>query len=667
MPDLHTTVQSIFSSSGRLSRVEDFEYRPQQERMALAVAGALEERAHLIVEAPTGVGKTLAYLVPSLLFALREKRKAVVTTHTKNLQDQLIHKDLKVVRAILDDDFSAVGLKGRRNYLCTTRLRAALASTGSLFNKDETRELERIHAWSLATRDGDVESMDRAPMPEVWEMVCSEKDVCSSALCGSACFFQRAKDRTRSAALVVMNHALFFTLLALQESEEGAVYPNDFVVFDEAHTLEAVAGTGVGKRISRYQVMSPLRRLYNAKTRRGLLAREEKRVREACLRTERRVEEFFESVAQAAAHIAAGPQRPGGSAREVRTRTPGIVANTLDGPIKELDTLLGELERDATNELVKIALPGIRRSLQEAHLLVTGFLQQTAPSFTYWVELSGTQGKNVTLCASPSDIAETVGPGLFREDASSILTSATLSVGGSLDYYRRRIGATGVQGIIIDSPFDFQRQMRLFLPQGIPGPEHSGYAQALPLWILQAIERSDGRALALFTSAALMQSMAAAVEPALADRGIRLFVQSGGLGRHAVLQEFKSDVRSVLFGLESFWTGVDVPGEALEHVIITRLPFAVPNHPLIESRLERIAENGGNAFLDYTLPEAVLKLRQGVGRLIRSSADKGMITILDARILTKWYGKTFLASLPPCRTDILLPDGETVPAGAEEW
>lgn len=665
MSDLHTTVQFIFSATGRLSRVEDFEYRPQQEQMALAVAGALEGRSHLIVEAPTGVGKTLAYLVPSILFALREKRKAVITTHTKNLQDQLIHKDLKVVRAILDEDFSAVALKGRRNYLCTTRLRAALISTGSLFNEEETQELERIQAWSLITRDGDVESMDRTPLPEVWDMVCSEKEVCSTAICGSGCFFQRAKERARGAHLVIMNHALFFTLMALQGSEEGSIFPDDFVIFDEAHTLEAVAG--LGKKVSRYQVMSALHRLYNPRTRRGLLSKEAKTIKDLCLRTDHQATKFFERVEQAALHLDSNAQRAGVTGREVRIRTPGFVENGLDAPLRELDTALGELERTTGNEFVRIGIPGIRRTLSEVQVLVGEFLQQADHSSTYWVEISGSQRKNIALCAAPSDIAETVGPGLFRDETSAILTSATLSVGGSLDYFKQRIGAGHAPGIIIDSPFDFQRQMRLFLPRGIPVPEHSGYARALPGWILQAIARSDGRALVLFTSTAMMNSMASALESDISDLGLRLLVQSGGQSRHAILQEFKRDVRSVLFGLESFWTGVDVPGEALEHVIITRLPFAVPNHPLIEARLERIAEHGGNAFLEYTLPEAVLKFRQGVGRLIRSTTDKGMITILDARILTKWYGKMFLASIPGCRTDILLPGGESIPAGSDEW
>ena len=248
-----------------------------------------------------------------------------------------------------------------------------------------------------------------------------------------------------------------------------------------------------------------------------------------------------------------------------------------------------------------------------------------------------------------------------------IMTSATLSVVGKLDYFKSRVGAYNVEGLILDSPFDYAKQMRLALARDIPEPDKAGYTTHLPKRILQSIERSHGKALVLFTSNTLMQSMANELRSELEEREFQLLVQGGAIQRHELLEEFKRDIHSVLFGLDSFWMGVDVPGEALEHVVITRLPFAVPNHPLIEARLELIEQRGGNPFMEFSLPEAILKFRQGIGRLLRSRTDKGMVTILDARILTKQYGRMFLSSIPPCPVEVIAADGETEYLSTEQW
>lgn len=629
--------------------------------MAVAIAEALASRKHLIVEAPTGVGKSLAYLIPTLLYARGEKRKAIVSTHTKNLQEQLFHKDIAIARDVLGaKEVHAVVLKGRHNYLCTTRLKRAMASTGSLFSSEEQVELQRVHAWSQRTVDGDVENLGFTPSTSVWDMVCSEKGVCSSSICKADCFFQKTKERVRAANVIIMNHALFFTLMATQESDEGFIFKDDFVIFDEAHTLESVAAIGIGKNISRHQVLSAIHRLYHPRTRKGLFVHQKKAVRQVCEEAEEAAVHFFETIRAAA--LAQQMQ-----AKEIRVRRPYIVEDTLSAALIRLEKEAEKAQAAAKRDAEHAELSAACRSLWEARLLVNEFLEQPQRDFTYWIDLSQGRGGNITLCASPSNIAEVLGPRIFRDDTSVIMTSATLAVNNSLDYFQRRIGAVGVGGLILDSPFDYRAQMKLCIACDIPEPDTSAFADALPEWIMRSVDRSKGKALVLFTSAALMRDVAQRLREEFAGRGLTLLVQGINQQRHELLQEFKRDVHSVLFGLESFWQGVDVPGEALEHVIITRLPFSVPNHPLIEAKLEVIAQRGGNSFTEYTLPEAVLKFRQGVGRLLRSTTDRGMVTILDSRIFKKPYGKVFLSSIPPCTVEVLAPDGETAMIATENW
>ena len=673
MSTLPAEVKSIFAEDGPLSRRAGFEYRPQQAAMAGAIADALERCAHLIVEAPTGVGKSLAYLVPAVLFALREKRKAIVSTFTKNLQEQILQKDIPIVRSLIGSEFSAVILKGRKNYLCTTRLRYALGQSGMLFDDHGNEELRRIYEWSRTTPDGDREHLPFEPSPVVWDLVCSEPESCTPSVCGSACSYQKLKERVRGADVVIMNHALFFTLLPMEAAPEGRskfIFQDDFVIFDEAHTLEAVATAGIGKKMSRYQVLAALHKLYNERTKRGLLGKKRKPLRDLCLGVEQAATEFFESVRQAVVNSrtpSSGAEGSTPGAREIRVRTRHLVVNTLDAPLEQLHTAVQKLEEKLTKDVERHEYASVRRALWEAQVLVNEFLEQSQPGFTYWVELSGARGDNVTLCAAPMDLADVLSAKLLRSDTSVIMTSATLSVGNTLEYVQRRLGARHVPGMIIDSPFDYSRQMKLCVAQGIPEPDTEAYAAALPAWIMRSVERSRGKALVLFTSGALMRNVASAMADAFKERGFTLFVQGESLQRYRLLEKFKADIDSVLFGLDSFWMGIDVPGEALEHVIITRLPFAVPTHPLVESRLELIAQRGGNAFMEYTLPEAVLKFRQGVGRLLRTRTDKGLVTILDARLLTKRYGKVFFSSLPRSPVELLTAEGEMEYVPSDDW
>lgn len=652
MSDINKHISKIFSEDGTLSSIPEYEHRPQQLEMAQAISGALQSQSHLIVEAPTGVGKSLAYLVPAILHAVVNGRKAIVSTHTKNLQEQLLHKDTELARTLLPVKFSAALLKGRRNYLCTTRLSNALSHHKQLFDTQESKELELLSAWAESTPDGDLETLPFPLSATVRQQVCSEQGACSQHICGSDCFFQRAKARARNADLIVMNHALFFTLLAAQPQRDGFFFDNDFVIFDEAHTLEAVAGTGIGKSLSRFQVLYAIHRLFNPRTKKGLLSKlRKKNVRQECADAEEVVNEFFDMAAAAS-------QRLNPSSPTVRIRGPHLVANLAEAPLQQLLDITKDLVNDTDLKLNKEELTIAQRLIWESQILIREFLEQEDTSLTYWVEAPTKGSNNVTLCSAPTDISTSVGPLLFRENTSVILTSATLAVAGTLDYIQRRLGAAAADTLILGTPFNFRRQMRVTIGADMPPPDAPDFERELPNWILSSIARSGGKALVLFTSTALMKRMANIVREPLRNDGLQLLVQGIGPSRYDLLEEFKRDIHSVLFGLDSFWMGVDVPGEALEHVIITRLPFAVPDHPLIEAKTEFITQQGGNAFFDFTLPEAVIKLRQGVGRLIRSTTDKGIITILDSRIVTKRYGQIFLKSLPPCPVEVVSSTGE---------
>jgi ATP-dependent DNA helicase DinG len=641
----------IFSPEGQLARKAGFVHRPQQSAMAIAVADALAAREHLIVEAPTGVGKTLAYLIPALLDSMAEGRKAIISTHTKNLQEQLLQKDIAIARAVLGTQFQVATLKGRRNYLCATRLHTAMEARATLIDPEGQAELERIAAWASHSSDGDLEGLGFTPRADVWEMVCSETGVCGSSTCPTSCFFQRAKVRAREANVLIVNHALFFSLWAMNDAVEYFLFPNDFVIFDEAHTLEGVAAAGTGLHLSRRKALQAVQKLYSARTKKGLLAGKRKHVA-LCEAAISGIDDIFDAIEASARALA-----PDRKSVDIRIRTRGMVANQLPAALGPLIKHVESREDDIDDLFKRQELTAARGTLLEVLTGVEMFLEQTESSWTYWVGL-GPQ-RQVTLCASPSDVGDFLRERLFREGTSVIMTSATLSVDGSLDYFRSRVGAVGARETILDSPFDHRRQMTLSLARDIPEPDKDGYAEALPEWIMSSVERSHGRALVLFTNAALMRRTAEALASSFHDAGIRLYVQGVDGQRHTLLKSFQEDIDSVLFGLDSFWTGVDVPGEALEHVIITRLPFAMPSHPLTEARLESIAARGGNAFMEHTLPEAILRFKQGAGRLIRSHSDKGIITVLDSRLLHKSYGRRFISSLPRCPVEFSMRDGST--------
>jgi len=652
-PPLAPRMHFAFSSEGKMAESPQFEYRAQQQRMAELVGAALDGNHAFVCEAATGVGKSLAYLVPAVTFALEQKRKAIICTHTINLQEQLITKDIPIVKQLVGD-FHAEILKGRGNYLCPTRLKRALNESGDLFSSSEASELSLLLDWVAETEDGTLSDLNFTPSARVWSLVCSEPHACTPRRCppGSRCWYQDVRRRMEQADVIVLNHTLFFTLLASADENTtedcNFLFPRDFVILDEAHTIENVAAKAFGLHISESNIKFELGRLHNPKSRKGFfqLVGDKDGIREVMMALDS-VDTFFRAAEASCKFNAMG--------REFRVREPGLVEDTLSLPLQRLAQKAIKAGDAANKEGTKLELLDLAKRLSAIRVGLKTFLDQENEDHVHWVERGGMDNRIVSFHTAPVDVAPRLRQIFFASHKACIFTSATLSIGDDpkLRYFRNRVGAEEARAALIESPFDFKKQMKLYLLKKMPQPSEPGYLDQLEHWIRHFIDLSIGRAFILFTSYSQMTSLADNLEAHCKKRGWRLLVQGRGMPRHQMLAEFRNDTHSVLCGTDSFWTGVDVPGESLSNVIITRLPFAVPDHPLTASRIEHLEEQGLNAFTEYSVPEAILKLRQGVGRLIRTATDKGICAILDNRILTKPYGRAFLSSLPECPTEIL--------------
>jgi ATP-dependent DNA helicase DinG len=485
----------------------------------------------------------------------------------------------------------------------------------------------------------------------VWLQVCSEPHVCTPRTCGmgNECFYQNARKEAEAAKVLVLNHSLFFNFLAGAEDvleERGYLFHNDFIIFDEAHTLESVAARHLGLEISHGGLRYLLHRLFHPRTQKGIVsALRNSEAMNLVLQAGDEADLFFDKLERTLDFK---------RAKEIRLREPGIADNTLDLPLTRLYRVLADAARDITDEIFKAEVQEAARRVEGMRVSFGEFLAQTREDHVYWIERHDKRETKLTLTAAPVDVAPQLRRLIFRPGNTAIMTSATLAVSDGLRYFVNRIGGEDAATLQVDSPFDYARQMKVFIPKKMPEPTaRDAYDDALSHWIRRFIEMTQGKAFVLFTSYQTMQKQADALASFFRSEKITCLVQGGALPRHRLLQKFKEDRDSVLFGTDSFWQGVDVPGEALSNVILTRLPFAVPDHPLTQAKCERIIAEGGDAFRQYSLPEAILKFRQGVGRLIRTQQDKGIIVILDNRVLTKPYGKAFLSVLPKCPIEVV--------------
>jgi len=644
----------LFAEGGWLQEGLRLEHRPQQEQMARAVASAMEDDTPLLFEAGTGVGKSLAYLLPGIIRAVDQSRQLIVSTHTISLQEQLESSDLPTCRRVFKKspelaryaDFTSAVLVGKANYLCTTRLESAIKEKQELFTGPEQSELHRIAAWAATSTTGLRHELTPRPQDEVWESVSADSSGCSRKYCdGERCFYQRAKKRCDAAQVLIVNHSLLFALIHLGEVvgrqlTRGVVRADDFLVLDEAHTVPEVATANFGLSLSSFGVERLLRSLFNPKKRKGFLAKLNDGT--ALLAVEECVDaarQFF-----AFLHDRLLATRP-----ILRVREEGFAEPWLEAPLAKLLGRLARIESQLPEGKVRDELADKIGRLTAVRTGITQFLTLADGDHVYWLELIGKSRGIVALRSAPVDVAPILREVLFARHTSVVCTSATLAMGGRIEPFAERMGAGEARAELVASPFDFARNMRVYIAADVPLPSPQEAKLALDVladYIGFCTERVRGGSLVLFTSYADMRAVATTLTPRFAAAGRPFLMQGPDASRTELARQMRERGNAVLFGTDSFWTGVDVPGDALAQVIITRLPFDPPTHPITEARCDHIRERGGSPFNELTLPDALIKFRQGIGRLIRTATDRGLITILDSRILVKPYGRLFIDGLP---------------------
>jgi len=624
------TLAEIFGPGGRLEKClpSGYEFRPSQLEMAEIVEEAFLRKQHALVEAGTGTGKTMAYLIP----AIRSGRRVVVSTATKSLQEQLFTKDVPFLQKHFAPELKVAVMKGRSNFLCRQKVHL-MEGQPVLKGLDERDWFVQIRDWEKVTETGDRAELDFLPDgSELWQRLDARRETCTGQKCPEfhRCFLTWMHQRAHEADIIIVNHHLFFADLALRKDDFGSILPEySAVVFDEAHEIEDVASEYFGRRVSNYRFEELARDAEHALRLKGL-ARPNLLKRVARLRE--RARSFFEVF----------PLREGRFGFEQPQREEFLEQNReaydqLVAALKGLETEIAGL-RTKPDEVLAVA----RRAF-ELRGELTLLLESSERNYVYWFER---RGKGVFLAATPIDVSGILRERLFEPFDTVVLTSATLAVGGRFDFLKQRLGVAAARERVLPHEFDFRRQALLYIPGAMPDVRDARFAPMAAEEIARLLEITRGRAFCLFTSYIQMKDVFERVREQV---GFPLLVQ-GTAPRSVLLERFRATPGAVLFATASFWQGVDVPGAQLSCVIIDRLPFAVPTDPVVAARVRALQEEGRNAFAEYQVPEAVLALKQGFGRLIRSRSDRGLLAILDNRIQRMQYGKIFLESLPEYST-----------------
>lgn len=632
---LSFNAKELLGPKGLLARtLASYEYRPEQLQMSNHVYQALQNEVHGVIEAGTGVGKSLAYLLPLIYHTVEEKKLAVVATHTITLQEQLFQKDIPFLQKVLPLEFKAEVFKGRSNYLCLRRWNELIQGRGNHLGLVDNLEL--LNRWVNETSTGDYSEAPLTIPWELWSEIRCEKESCPEELCSyfTKCFYWNLRHRLGKAHLIITNQAM----LLADARAEGRVLPAcEGVVIDEAHNLEEVATSAYSHELKRADFLA----YYRTGTQLQAVLRDivpEYIIQDLRLILDELIKEAGQYFSQMQPFIT------GFTVPLTDQNRPHFTQTSLPKHLKDVNDVLKECNFDEESEisgLVEQFAAFTERLLTSLDLVLLG----NDTSYAYWAEM---QNGEPCLVAAPIEVGAFLQKTLFSQTPSVILTSATLSTNQSFDYIQSQLGLSEATGLILGSPFAYDKQAILCVPQEAKHPNHPRYTHYVAYLILRTLALTQGGVLALFTSYSLMDEVADTIYPKLDEVGYTLFKQGDG-PRLGLIQDFQDEPRSLLFGTNSFWEGIDLPGEALRAVIITRLPFTSPDRPVTRARLQAIEDAGGNPFRDYSVPQAILRLKQGFGRLIRTKTDVGGVVILDERILTARYGADFLASLPPAR------------------
>ncbi|MFN6963858.1 MAG: ATP-dependent DNA helicase [Pyrinomonadaceae bacterium] len=651
----------IFGEGGLIARHHDaFEHRDGQIKMADSVMRAFDQKRHLVVEAGTGTGKTLAYLVPAVAAALGRKQRIVISTGTKNLQEQLMEKDIPFLQKVLPKKFSAAYMKGRSNYACLHRVYKA-EDQPFLEGLHEIDYFDDIRRWVRDSKTGDRAELSHLPDNlSFWNRINARSEVCLGQKCPEfePCFITRMRARAEDADIIIVNHHLFFADLSVRGNQYGRVIPDyGAVIFDEAHLIEDIAADYFGSQVSNYQLDDIVRDLDTLPITDALVT---STLTKLAARIIGFAEQFWTRFSQGRGQDGRFPL----TAEQffVRTRGGEMEPTPLGSVYQELDASLGRL--DAEIDVFSEEMPeaeAVLRRVRQVRSDLKFIVGQADRNYVFWHER---RGRGIYLQASPVDVSNLLKDKLFNKVETCVLTSATLSTSGSFNFIRDRLGLekSKTDTLVAPSSFDYEKQAIVYLPKGMPDPRSPQYTQLAAGEIIKLLQVTKGHAFVLCTSNSSMKSLYEIVSSRV---GYPCFIQ-GTMSKSGILERFRSTPNAVLFATSSFWQGVDVRGEQLSCVIIDKLPFAVPSDPLVAARTKFIDDNGGRSFSDYSIPQAVITLKQGIGRLIRSKTDRGVIVILDSRLRTKGYGRDFINSLPKTRITSDLKDVESMFAAAED-